>query len=137
MADDDRFRDLVSVLAASDLAARERKAREERLDAEGITGAARAFQETKEFLAALEAALQKGVDRAIKLTMDGDWIPSNGRDYYMVFYKLWKPFRGTHELSFHVTGDFQRVEFEQHDFAIANTTGIQNAIKAWVIAKLK
>jgi hypothetical protein len=36
-----------------------------------------------------------------------------------------------------VTGDFQRVEFERHDFAIADTSGIQNALKAWVIAKLK
>lgn len=137
MTDDHQFSDLVSLLAASDLAARERKAREEQLDAEGIAGAARAFQETKEFLGALEAALQRGVDRAITLAMDGDWFPSNGRDYFMVFYKLWKPSRGVHELSFHVTGDFQRIEFERHDLAIADTTGIQNALKAWVIAKLK
>jgi hypothetical protein len=91
VTDDARVSDLVSLLAASDLAARERKAREEQLDAEGIAGAARAFQETKEFLVALETALQQGVDGAITLAMDGEWIPSNGRDYYMIFYKLWNP----------------------------------------------
>ncbi|MGC2780991.1 MAG: hypothetical protein WA418_35680 [Bradyrhizobium sp.] len=136
MTINDQFSDIVSLLAASDLAARERKALEERLDAEGIAGASSAFQETKQFLEALESALKAGVDPMITLAMDYQWVPSNGRDYYMLCYKLWKPSRGENELWFHVTGDFQRIEFESHDFALTDTTGIQNAIKAWVVAKL-
>lgn len=123
-------------LAASDRAQREKREREQRLDAEGITGAANAFQETKALIGALEAALKSGVDEHIEFASDGEWFPSNGRDYYMIFYKLSKPSRGQHELAFHLTGDYQRVEFENYDFAIADQLGIQDAIKAWVVAKL-
>jgi hypothetical protein len=91
MTNDGRFSHLVSLLAASDLAEWERRSREQ-LDAEGIAGAARAFQETKEFLGALEVALKAGVDRSITLTTDGEWIPSNGRDYWSKLQlAFWNP----------------------------------------------
>jgi hypothetical protein len=97
MAVDPKFQELVGLLSASTKAAAQRKAEDDRLDAEGIVSAARAFEPIQNFLNALGDALKNGVDSSISLAMDGDWIPSNGRDYYMVFYKFWMPSRGLHE----------------------------------------
>jgi hypothetical protein len=137
MAVEPKFQELVGLLSASTKAAAQRKAEDDRLDAEGIVSAARAFEPIQNFLNALADALKNGVDSNISLTMDGDWIPSNGRDYYMVFYKLWMPSRGLHELTFHVTGDYRRVEFEKHDFEISDLAAIENALKQWAVLKLK
>jgi hypothetical protein len=137
MAGDPKFQELVGLLSASTKATAQRKAEDDRLDAEGIVSAARAFEPIQNFLNALGDALKNGVDSSISLAMDGDWIPSNGRDYYMVFHKLWMPSRGLHELTFHVTGDYRRVEFEKHDFEVSDLAAIENAIKQWVVLKLK
>jgi hypothetical protein len=137
MALDSKFEELLGLLSASKKEAEQQKTEDDRFNAEGIASAARAFEPIENFLNALAAALKNGVDSSISLAMDGDWIPSNGRDYYMVFYKLWMPSRGLHELTFHVTGDYRCVEFEKHDFEISDLASIENAIKQWVVLKLK
>jgi hypothetical protein len=55
----------------------------------------------------------------------------------MLFYELRMPSLGSFELLFQVTGDHRRVEFEKHDFEITEQTAIENALKAWVVSKLK
>jgi hypothetical protein len=137
MTIDPKFEELLGLLSASKKEAEQQMAEDHRLDAEGIASAARAFEPIESFLNALAAALKNGVDSSISLAMDGDWVLGNGRDSYMVLYKLWMPSRGLHELTFHVTGDYRRVKFEKHDFEISDLANIENAIKQWVVLKLK
>jgi hypothetical protein len=40
-------------------------------------------------------------------------------------------------LTFHLTGDYRRVEFEKHDFEVSDLAAIENALKQWVVLKLK
>ena len=137
MAVDPKFQELVGLLSASSAAAARQKADAERLEAEGMANAATAFEPIKHFMTSLADALKGGVDASIDLTTDGNWIPSNGLDFYMLFYKLWSPSRGAHELTFHVTGDYRRVEFEGYNFEIGDLAAIENALKQWVVLKLK
>jgi hypothetical protein len=137
MATDPKFLELVDMLSASTNAARHRQVEKDKLEAEGTALAAQAFEPIANFLSALAAALKNGVDDSISLTTDGDWIASNGLDYYMLFYELRMPSLGSFELLFQVTGDYRRVEFEKHDFEITEQTAIENALKAWVVSKLK
>ena len=97
------------MLSASTAAAARQKAEVERLEAAGMASAASAFEPIKHFMTSLANALKGGVDASIDLSTDGNWIPSNGLDCYMLFYKLWSPSRGAHELTFYVTGDYRRV----------------------------
>ena len=96
MTTDSRFEELLGILSASKKEADQRKAEDDHLDAEGIASAAHAFEPIRDFLNALAAALKNGVDGNISLAMEGYWVPSNGRDFYMVFYKLSMPSRGLH-----------------------------------------
>jgi len=36
-----------------------------------------------------------------------------------------------------VAGDYRRVEFEKRDFEIGDLAAIENALKQWVVLKLK
>src|SRR5258708_38402706 len=124
MAVDPKFQELVGLLSASTAAAAQQKAEVERLEAAGMASAASAFEPIKHFMTSLANALKGGVDASIDLSTDGNWIPSNGLDCYMLFYKLWSPSRGAHELTFYLTGDYPRVSFEKRDFEISDLAAI-------------
>ncbi|MCK1640473.1 hypothetical protein IVA95_23525 [Bradyrhizobium sp. 157] len=131
MAFDPKFTELVSVLAEAKASADHRRAEEQRLDEEGIAAAKAAFEPIQNFLKALEAALKQRVASHYQVT-ETDWIVGAGRDVYMVCYKI-----AFHEIIFYVSNDFSRLEFERHDFAISDVASIEQAIKDWVIAKLR
>lgn len=137
MAIDARFQSLVSEISVSAKNAADHRAEEQRLDSEGVAKATEAFEPVAIFLAGLASALKEGVDVTIELTRDGDWIPSNGRDCYMVFYKLWMPARGLHEVTFYLSSDLKQVEFDNQPYALRDTRAIEDAITEWVRLKLK
>jgi hypothetical protein len=138
MAVDPKVHELVGLLSVSgEVAAIQIDEDVAASDTERTANPAHAFEPIQSFLSALNAALRAGVDSSISLTTDGEWIASNGRDDYTLLYKLSESSRGVYDLEFHVTGDFTRVEFENHSFEINDLAAIESALKQWVVSKLK
>jgi hypothetical protein len=128
--------DFIAAASAATVRHRTEKERAKVAEDEAVSQAQAAFSGVASFLSRLEAALKVSTEPWASITQEGEWMVGAGMGCFGVYYKFILP-RGGGEFTFWVSGDFQRVEFEKFDFALADTDAIETALKAWTLSRLR